>query len=62
MLVLTLKPGQRVHIGPMITVHILKSGSSAKIGIEAPPSVHIVRGELLATEEAREQPATRICG
>lgn len=55
MLVLSRKPGERIHIGNGITLSVLRvSGNRVRIGIEAPDSVHIVRGEIAG------QPATQI--
>ena len=48
MLVLTRKETQTIHIGNDIVIHIVHAGgSSVKIGIEAPRSVRVVRGELV---------------
>lgn len=48
MLVLSRKAGETIHIGEnvIITVWQTRSGS-VRIGIEAPPDVAIVRGELV---------------
>lgn len=47
MLVITRKTGEQVIIGDNICVTVLEiRGRQAKIGIEAPDSVHIVRAEL----------------
>lgn len=56
MLVITMKPGERVVIGDNITVMFVgkgQSAGSAKIGVEAPREVPILRNELAAAEEAR---------
>ena len=54
MLVLRRKPEETIHLGEYgsptypIVVHILAvEGERVKIGIEAPPSINVVRGELL---------------
>jgi carbon storage regulator len=47
MLVLSRKVGERVVIGENITVVVARlAGNRVTIGIEAPPDVRIVRGEL----------------
>jgi len=47
MLVLSRKSGQTVCIGPEITITFLRvHGQVAKIGIDAPSLVRILRGEL----------------
>jgi carbon storage regulator len=46
-LVLSRKAGQRIYIGSDITVSLLEvSGKFARIGIEAPDAVLILRGEV----------------
>jgi len=47
MLVLTRRPGQRIVIDDNIVVSVvsLKNGQ-VRLGIDAPPSIHIVREEL----------------
>lgn len=47
MLVLSRKVGQEIVIDGNIKVRVLKvKGNTIRVGIEAPPEVHIVRGEL----------------
>lgn len=47
MLVLSRKTGQQIHIGPGIVVSILEIGGKfVRVGIEAPDSVCILRGEV----------------
>ncbi|MGD9720584.1 MAG: carbon storage regulator [Pirellulales bacterium] len=51
MLVLTRKQGERLHIGDDIIISVLEvKGQRVRIGIEAPRSTHVVRGELCAFE------------
>jgi carbon storage regulator len=51
MLVLTRKVGERVHLSNGITVTVTKiEGNKARVGIEAPEDVKIVREELLPRE------------
>jgi len=57
MLVLSRKGTQQIVIGDDIVVSVLRiAGNRVHIGIEAPKSVHIVRGELdvYADESAHE--------
>jgi len=47
MLVLTRKQGEKIKIGDHVTVTVLAvRGGVIKLGIEAPPDVRILRGEL----------------
>ena len=47
MLVLSRKAGQKIYIGPDITVSILEvTGKFVRIGVEAPDSVNILRDEV----------------
>lgn len=47
MLVLSRKAGQRIQIGPDVAVTVVKLGSGGvRLGIEAPPELAVVRGEL----------------
>lgn len=48
MLVLSRKVGESIVIGDSIHIKVLDvSGSKIRIGIEAPPSVQVMREELL---------------
>jgi carbon storage regulator len=48
MLVLTRKASERILIGNSIVLTVVKiQGGSVRLGIEAPPEVHIARAELL---------------
>ena len=52
MLVLSRKPGEQIVIGDGITITIQKlSGSRVSVGIDAPPHVSVLRGELTVEEE-----------
>ena len=57
MLVLSRKKGEEIRIGDdiIVTVHRL-SGNRVSIGIQAPTSCRIIRGELQAAVEAFEVP------
>jgi len=64
MLVLTRKAAQTIHIGDDVVVKVIKTGSgTVKIGIDAPDSVRVIRGELLeaapvaATDDVSEMPS-----
>jgi carbon storage regulator len=47
MLVLTRKPGEKIHIGSGITITVLEiRGNKIRIGIEAPEEVKVLRAEL----------------
>ena len=47
MLILTRKTGNTIRIGKDIVIRVMHTGRSAvKIGIEAPASVKVMRGEL----------------
>jgi carbon storage regulator len=46
-LVLSRKPGEKIHIGEHITVVILEvKGGRIRVGVEAPEDVEVLRGEL----------------
>lgn len=58
MLVLTRKLHETIRIGPDITVTIVRvKGSTVRLGIEAPESVRVVRGELV-DEPRRNAPGS----
>jgi carbon storage regulator len=58
MLVLSRKSDQKIHIGPDITVTILEvSGKFVRVGIEAPDSVSILRGEVKEQIESENRMA-----
>ena len=46
MLVLARKKGQEIHIGQDITIKVIKTGSTVKIGIDAPQDVRVRRAEI----------------
>jgi len=47
MLVLTRKKGEMIHIGDSIVIKVISTGrGKTKIGIEAPATVRVLRGEL----------------
>ena len=53
MLVLSRKTGERIQIGPDICVTVVKLNSGGvRLGIEAPPELAVVRGELAEQMQA----------
>lgn len=55
MLVVSRKDGQEVRIGDGVTVRVLKSSDgTVKVGIEAPPEIPILRGELSKPRSVHE--------
>jgi len=47
MLVLSRREGERIRIGDSVTVTVVRcAGDKVRIGIEAPPDMLILRGEL----------------
>ena len=65
MLILTMKPGEKVVIGNAITVTVVEvRGNRVRVGIEAPDQVRILRGELacwLEEPAACDGPADPAC-
>ena len=59
MLVITRRPGERICLGEDITITVLEvSGSTVRIGIDAPSEVPIYRHEIwLAVKAANEAAA-----
>lgn len=56
MLVLTRKSGQTLVLGDSIEVRVLRvDGDEVRLGIVAPRSISVVRGELLADIRAETQ-------
>ena len=51
MLVLSRKISERIRIGDSIVLTVVKiQGGNVRLGIEAPPEIHIARDELLARD------------
>jgi carbon storage regulator len=47
MLVLSRKPGERIHIGSGVTITVVQvQGNRVRLGIDAPKDVSIARGEV----------------
>lgn len=58
MLVLSRKPGERIHIGDDITITIVRIGpNNTRVGIDAPRDLSIVREELLQEDKPATVPA-----
>ena len=61
MLVLSRKIGEKLVIGDNITVVVSRiSGNRVTIGIEAPPEVRIVRGELTDHPALAQEPTALV--
>ena len=55
MLVLSRKQNQEIHIGDQVKITVLKvKGNTVRLGIEAPRSVRVVRGELPPRETVKQ--------
>ncbi|HWL11184.1 MAG TPA: carbon storage regulator [Planctomicrobium sp.] len=58
MLVLTRKKGETIQIGDSIVIKVISCGQGkTKIGVEAPATTRVLRGELMASLN-RVQPLT----
>ena len=58
MLVLSRKIGEQILVGESVVVTVVRiSPQEVRIGIEAPSDVEIVRTELIAASQARNEPA-----
>jgi carbon storage regulator len=58
MLVLSRKVGERIWIGPEISVTIVRiAGGAVRLGINAPPELAVVREELKIKMEAEQAQA-----
>lgn len=70
MLVLSRKQNERIRVGDSVVVTVVRvSGDKVRIGIEAPPSVRVVRDELkdellgeVTITPADELPIPRLLG
>jgi carbon storage regulator len=59
MLVLTRKKSEAIRIGNDVFIKVIRTGrSTVKIGIDAPASVRVVRGELVITNQNADAPLT----
>lgn len=58
MLVLTRKYQEKIRIGNDITITVLRTkGKAVRLGIEAPPTVPVIRGELKFEHQAASEEA-----
>jgi carbon storage regulator len=58
MLIITRRQGERIMIGDDVVITVLEvSGSSVRIGIEAPRSTPVYREELLEARREHSDPA-----
>jgi carbon storage regulator len=56
MLIITRKPGERIMVGDEMTIAVIEvSGSSVRIGIDAPRSVPVYREEIWAAVKERTE-------
>lgn len=54
MLVLSRKEGEKIMIGDNVVVTIVHvQGERVRLGIEAPPEIHVVRTELIGTPKGK---------
>jgi len=53
MRVTTLRMGEVLQVGDVLVVPIERQGNHVRLGIEAPPGVSIVPGELADKQKAR---------
>jgi len=61
MLVLKRKKNETLAIGDNITIHVIEvSGSTVKLGIDAPPELLILRGEIKAADVNRNRLQTAV--
>jgi carbon storage regulator CsrA len=58
-LVVALKAGEAVRIGPDISVVVSRSGKTPRLAIKAPEGVVILRQELIDNGRATEQDLTQ---
>jgi len=57
MLTISRRPGESIHIGDEIVIHIHRfHGSQIRISIDAPQQVRILRSELIIAEDAEKTP------
>lgn len=58
MLVLTRKRDETIKIGSNIVIRVIKTGKgSVKLGIEAPDSVRVQRGEIATVDDVEREGA-----
>lgn len=57
MLVLSRKPGERIEIGEVVLTILRSAHGRVSVGIEAPRSIRVVRGELIEREQRKKEAA-----
>ena len=58
MLIITRRPGEKVMLGDDVVIEVIEvSGSSVRIGIDAPKSVPVYREEIWEAVKAENQAA-----
>lgn len=61
MLVLSRKPGEKIHIGNSITITIVRIGpNTVRLGIDAPRDTPIIRDELVQLARALNNAEDRV--
>lgn len=60
MLIVTRRPGERIMLGPDVTVEVMEiAGNTVRIGIDAPRSVPVYREELWTTVKQENEAAAK---
>jgi carbon storage regulator len=60
MLVLSRSTKDTIHVGDDVTIHILSvRGQTVRVGIEAPKSVRVMRGEIANRDRTDHRPDPR---
>jgi carbon storage regulator len=60
MLIITRRPGEKVMLGDDVVIEVIEvSGSSVRIGIDAPKSVPVYREELWLAVKAENEAAAK---
>ena len=60
MLIITRRPGEKVMLGDDVVIEVIEvSGSSVRIGIDAPKSVPVYREELWRAVKAENEAAAK---
>ena len=60
MLIITRRPGEKVMLGDDIVIEVIEvSGSSVRIGIDAPKAVRVYREELYRAVKAENEAAAK---
>jgi len=60
MLIITRRPGEKVMLGDDVVIEVIEvSGSSVRIGIDAPKSVPVYREELWKAVKAENEAAAK---